>query len=58
VSADEVEKKVRGLMESKEGKMIRERALAMKNEAKAALSEGGSSHVALSKLLESWKHEK
>ncbi|KAJ6684063.1 hypothetical protein OIU85_007727 [Salix viminalis] len=27
------------------------------NEAKAALSDGGSSHVALSKLLESWKHE-
>ncbi|KAG5227459.1 UDP-glycosyltransferase 88A [Salix suchowensis] len=58
VSADEVEKKVRGIMESTEGKMIRERASAMKNEAKAALSDGGSSHVALSKLLESWKHEK
>ncbi|KAB5516874.1 hypothetical protein DKX38_027522 [Salix brachista] len=52
VSADEVEKKVRGLMESTEGKMIRERASAMKNEAKAALSDGGSSHVALSKLLD------
>ncbi|CAK7338703.1 unnamed protein product [Dovyalis caffra] len=58
VSADEVEKKVRGLMESEEGKLIRERAIAMKNAAKAAMDEGGSSHVALSKLVQSWKPEK
>ncbi|CAK7338706.1 unnamed protein product [Dovyalis caffra] len=58
VSADEVEKKVRGLMESEEGKKIRERAIAKKLAAKAAISEGGSSRVALSKLLDSWKQEK
>ncbi|KAI5591167.1 hypothetical protein BDE02_04G060600 [Populus trichocarpa] len=54
VSADEVEKNLRGLMESDEGKLIRERAIAMKNAAKAAMIEGGSSQVALSKLVESW----
>jgi UDP:flavonoid glycosyltransferase YjiC (YdhE family) len=54
VSADEVEKNLRGLMVSDEGILIRERALTMKNAAKAAMIEGGSSHVALSKLVESW----
>eukprot|EP00258_Populus_trichocarpa_P019272 XP_006384095.2 UDP-glycosyltransferase 88A1 [Populus trichocarpa] len=54
VSADEVEKNLRGLMVSDEGILIKERALTMKNAAKAAMIEGGSSHVALSKLVESW----
>ncbi|KAJ6960841.1 UDP-glycosyltransferase 88A1 [Populus alba] len=58
VRADEVEKKVRGLMESEEGELIRERAIAMKNAAKAAMDEGGSSYTAFSKLIESWKHGK
>ncbi|CAK7338707.1 unnamed protein product [Dovyalis caffra] len=57
VSAAEVEKRVRWLMEAEEGKLIRERTVAMKNAAKAALSEGGSSRVALSELVESWKHK-
>nr|POE81801.1 udp-glycosyltransferase 88a1 [Quercus suber] len=55
VSATEVEKRVRELMDSESGNSIRERTLAMKDGAKAALSEGGSSSVALTKLVESWK---
>jgi hypothetical protein len=55
VSSAEVEERVLGLMESEEGKLIRERTIAMKIAAKAALNEGGSSRVALSKLVESWK---
>ncbi|XP_048326309.2 UDP-glycosyltransferase 88A1-like [Ziziphus jujuba] len=55
VISDEVEKRVRELMESEKGELIRERTLAMKQEAKAALSPGGSSHVALNQLFESWK---
>ncbi|KAM3682138.1 hypothetical protein ACJW31_12G049800 [Castanea mollissima] len=52
VSATEVEKRVRELMERDNS--IREKTLAMKDGAKAALSEGGSSRVALTKLVESW----
>ncbi|XP_023875938.1 UDP-glycosyltransferase 88A1 [Quercus suber] len=55
VSATEVEKRVRELMDSESGNSIRERTLAMKDGAKAALIEGGSSRVALTKLVESWK---
>ncbi|KAL3755684.1 hypothetical protein ACJRO7_002695 [Eucalyptus globulus] len=57
VRSEEVEKRVRELMESEEGKMVRERTLAMKEEAKAALSPGGSSRLALARLVESWKSE-
>uniref|UniRef100_A0A2K2AR27 anthocyanidin 3-O-glucosyltransferase n=1 Tax=Populus trichocarpa TaxID=3694 RepID=A0A2K2AR27_POPTR len=55
VSSAEVEERVLGLMESEEGKLIRERAIAMKIAAQAALKEGGSSRVALSQLVESYK---
>jgi hypothetical protein len=55
VSSAEVEERVLGLMESEEGKLIRERAIAMKIAAQAALNEGGSSRVALSQLVESYK---
>lgn len=55
VSSGEVEKRVRELMESEEGESIRKQAIEMKNEAKAALNVGGSSLVALSKLVETWK---
>ncbi|KAJ7000165.1 UDP-glycosyltransferase 88A1-like [Populus alba x Populus x berolinensis] len=51
VSSAEVEERVLGLMESEEGKLIRERTIAMKIAAEAALNEGGSSRVALSKLV-------
>ncbi|KAI3419582.1 Glycosyltransferase [Psidium guajava] len=57
VSWEEVEKRVRELMESEEGKIVRERAVAMKEEAKAVLSPGGSSRSALAGLIESWKRE-
>ncbi|GLT31244.1 hypothetical protein SLA2020_059930 [Shorea laevis] len=55
VNSGEVERRVRDLMESEEGESIRERSIAMKHAAKPALSEGGSSHAALDKLIESWK---
>ena len=55
VSATEVEKRVRELMDSESGNSIRERTLAMEDGAKAALSEGGSSRVALTKVVESWE---
>lgn len=55
VSAEEVEKRLGGVMESEEGCCIRKRIMAMKDAAKDALSEGGSSRVALTKLIGSWK---
>uniref|UniRef100_A0A2N9HLW5 Glycosyltransferase n=1 Tax=Fagus sylvatica TaxID=28930 RepID=A0A2N9HLW5_FAGSY len=57
VSSAEVEKRVRELMESERGNSIRERTVGMKDEAKAALSQGGSSRVALNKVVESWKRQ-
>ncbi|KAL6123168.1 hypothetical protein ACLB2K_075691 [Fragaria x ananassa] len=54
VKAVEVEKHFRELMDSEEGESIRMRAKALKSEAKAALSEGGTYRVALTKLVESW----
>ncbi|KAJ8773223.1 hypothetical protein K2173_028400 [Erythroxylum novogranatense] len=55
VSAAELEKRVRGLMESEEGKFVREQTIAMRDGAKAAMSKGGSSRLALAELVESWK---
>jgi len=55
VSADELEKRVRELMDSVSGKGVRERVREMKDCAKAALGEGGTSRVALAELAESWK---
>lgn len=55
VSLAEVEKRVRELVESEEGKSVRERVMAKKEEAVLATSEGGSSRVALAKLVQSWK---
>nr|KYP69678.1 Anthocyanidin 5,3-O-glucosyltransferase [Cajanus cajan] len=54
VAASEVEERVRELMESERGKQVRIRVGVAKDEAKAALMDGGSSHVALEKLLKSW----
>ncbi|KAL5540290.1 hypothetical protein UlMin_042773 [Ulmus minor] len=54
VSWEEVEKRVTELMDSERGNSVRERALTLKNEAKVALGDGGSSRVALTKLTESW----
>ncbi|MBA0689933.1 hypothetical protein Goari_007634 [Gossypium aridum] len=57
VSSTEVEKRVKELMGSKEGDSVRERTLAMKHAAKVATSEGGSTRIALAKLVESWKQK-
>ncbi|KAJ4961381.1 hypothetical protein NE237_021291 [Protea cynaroides] len=54
VSAAVVEHRVKELMESEEGKAIRERTLAMKDAAKAAIAEGGSSRIELARLAEEW----
>ncbi|KAM5557465.1 UDP-glycosyltransferase 88A1-like [Rosa sericea] len=54
VSANEVENRVRELMDSEEGESIRKKIEALRSEANAALSDGGTSKVALAKLVESW----
>lgn len=54
VSCDVVEKRVRELMDSEEGDSVRKRTKALQSEAHAALSEGGSSRVALTELFEKW----
>lgn len=42
-------------MDSEEGNSVRELAKAKREEARIAMSEGGTSRVALAKLVESWK---
>ncbi|XWS50432.1 hypothetical protein CRYUN_Cryun12cG0087200 [Craigia yunnanensis] len=51
VGAEEVENRIRELMETEEGKSVRDRAMAKRNEAVAALSEGGPSRAALAQLV-------
>ncbi|KAL6127646.1 hypothetical protein ACLB2K_071009 [Fragaria x ananassa] len=58
VGAYEVENRVRELMESEKGESIRKRIEALKSDANAALSEGGTSKVTLAKLVESWNQVK
>ncbi|KAI8564907.1 hypothetical protein RHMOL_Rhmol03G0219300 [Rhododendron molle] len=55
VRADELEKRVGELMDSVSGKGVRERLREMRDCAKAARGDGGSSRVALAELVESWK---
>jgi hypothetical protein len=55
VSAAELEKRVGELMDSEVGKELRERVMVLRDEAVAAVKEGGSSHVALTKLAELWR---
>nr|UXB92758.1 glycosyltransferase [Helleborus thibetanus] len=54
VCANELEKRVRQLMDSDEGKIIREQTAKMSKEANAAMGVGGSSLNALSALATSW----
>ena len=54
VAAAEIEKRIRQLMESEEGNFVREVVKARKEDAAMAMSEGGSSCVALAKLVEFW----
>ena len=55
VSAEELEERVKELMDSQTGRAVRERVMAMRDSAKAALGENGTSRLALAKLVESWK---
>ncbi|KAF8379612.1 hypothetical protein HHK36_029053 [Tetracentron sinense] len=55
VSWDVVEKRVRGLMDSEEGKLVRDRVMAMRDGAKAAMEDSGSARLALAKVVDSWK---
>ncbi|KAE8726932.1 hypothetical protein F3Y22_tig00005939pilonHSYRG00086 [Hibiscus syriacus] len=57
VCSTEVEKRVKELMESKKGDSVRERIIAMKNAARVAVSEGGSSRIVVAELFKSWKHK-
>ncbi|RVW94545.1 UDP-glycosyltransferase 88B1 [Vitis vinifera] len=57
VTATEVEKRLRELMETEKGFNIRNQVKAMKEEAKAAMNDGGSSLVALDKLLKSCRQK-
>lgn len=52
VAAAEIEKRIRQLMESEEGNFVREVVKARKEDAARAMSEGGSSCLALAKLVE------
>ncbi|KAJ3672447.1 hypothetical protein LUZ60_007168 [Juncus effusus] len=52
VEAEEVEKKVRLLMESEEGKMIKEHVIVVQKKAEEALREDGSSSQAFLRFLE------
>ncbi|XP_050268664.1 anthocyanidin 5,3-O-glucosyltransferase-like [Quercus robur] len=55
VSATELEKRVKELMDSEVGTKLRERVSGLRDEAVSAVKEGGSSHVALAKLAEVWR---
>ncbi|XP_034710761.1 UDP-glycosyltransferase 88B1-like [Vitis riparia] len=57
VTSTELEKRVRELMETEKGFSIRNRITAMKDEAKAAMSDGGSSLADLDKLIKSWRQK-
>ncbi|KAG6532806.1 anthocyanidin 5,3-O-glucosyltransferase-like [Zingiber officinale] len=56
VTAEEVEAKVRWVMESEGGRELRERAAAMKATAAAAAAEGGSSRQALLEIVKSLRN--
>ncbi|KAK9181890.1 hypothetical protein WN944_025031 [Citrus x changshan-huyou] len=55
VSAAELEQRVSELMDSEKGRAVKERAVAMKEAAAAAMRDAGSSRVALDNLVESFK---
>ncbi|KAK3220074.1 hypothetical protein Dsin_014044 [Dipteronia sinensis] len=55
VTAAELEKRVTELMDSEKGRSIRDRVTVLRKEAAAATSHGGSSHLALTKLAESFQ---
>ncbi|XP_020204345.1 UDP-glycosyltransferase 1-like [Cajanus cajan] len=55
VSSAELGERVRELMDSDKGKEIRQRIFKMKISATEAMSEGGSSIIALNRLVEVWR---
>ncbi|KAF8376955.1 hypothetical protein HHK36_030326 [Tetracentron sinense] len=55
VSATEIKKRVKELMDSEEGRALRRRSQEMRESAMAAWSEFGSSMTALTELAQSWK---
>uniref|UniRef100_A0A0A8XP54 Glycosyltransferase n=1 Tax=Arundo donax TaxID=35708 RepID=A0A0A8XP54_ARUDO len=55
VAADEVSTKVRWLMDSDGGRVLRERTLAAMRQAKEALSAGGESEAMLAGLVDAWR---
>ncbi|KAL9276660.1 hypothetical protein ACSQ67_025797 [Phaseolus vulgaris] len=55
VSSTELGDRVKELMDSDKGKEIRQRIFKMKMSAKEAMTEGGSSVVALNELVQKWK---
>ncbi len=59
MSGEEFEERVRELMdsESEVRRAVRERASVLRDGVVAAVKEGGSSHVALAKLIELWRQD-
>ncbi|KAM0938405.1 putative UDP-glucuronosyl/UDP-glucosyltransferase [Dioscorea sansibarensis] len=57
VAAEEVERRVRWLMESDGGSELRESSKKMKDHATSAVSDGGSSHATVVKLTSEWKKQ-
>ncbi|KAK8916721.1 Anthocyanidin 5,3-O-glucosyltransferase [Platanthera zijinensis] len=55
VAAAEVEEKVRGLFEAEWGRQLRKTMEGVRLAAEAALTDGGSSTVAVNELLDKWK---
>ncbi|GJN28752.1 hypothetical protein PR202_gb16914 [Eleusine coracana subsp. coracana] len=62
IKAEEVEAKVRLVIESREGRELREQVVARKNEAEVAFEDGGSSQAAFVQFLADvnnlWEHQK
>ena len=54
VDADEVAAKVRWLMDSDGGRVLRERTTAAMGRAREALREGGESNLTLTRLVQVW----
>ncbi|TXG47526.1 hypothetical protein EZV62_026820 [Acer yangbiense] len=57
VRREEISRVVRLLMESEEGEIIRSRVKKLRDSARRAVDNGGSSHNSLSCLVEKWRNE-
>lgn len=54
VSSEEIERRIKQILNSEEGDAIRKRVVHLSREAKLARDDGGSSKMALTRLVESW----